>query len=99
MSNLKAFYQAEILPKLTKEFKIDNAFAAPKLQKIVLNIGVSDPQDPRARKQVIENIVTQFEIISGQKPQVTLATKSIAGFKLREGDPMGVMVTLRGARM
>lgn len=99
MSDLKTTYQQEIVPQLKKEFGIDNVFAVPKLQKVVLNIGVTDPQDPRQRKQVIDNIVSQFEVISGQKPQVTLAKKSIAGFKLREGDPMGVMVTLRGKRM
>lgn len=99
MSDLKTTYQQEIVPQLEKEFGINNVFAVPKLEKIVLNIGVTDPQDPRQRKPVIENIVTQFETISGQKPQVTLAKKSIAGFKLREGDPMGVMVTLRGKRM
>ena len=62
-------------------------------------MGVSDPQDPRARRQVIDNIVQQFALIAGQKPQVTLARKSIANFKLREGDPLGVMVTLRGKLM
>lgn len=99
MSDLKTKYQQEIVPQLEKEFGIKNVFAVPKLQKVVLNIGVTNPADPRARKPILENIVTQFETISGQKPQVTLAKKSIAGFKLREGDPMGVMVTLRGQRM
>lgn len=99
MSDLKTTYQQELVPQLEKEFGIKNVFAVPKLQKVVLNIGVTDPADPRARKPILENIVTQFETITGQKPQVTLAKKSIAGFKLREGDPMGVMVTLRGERM
>ena len=99
MSDLKTTYQQEIVPQLQKEFGVSNVFAVPKLEKIVLNVGVTDPQDPRARKPIIENIVSQFETISGQKPQVTLATKSIAGFKLREGDALGVKVTLRGKRM
>ena len=99
MSDLKTTYQQELVPQLEKEFGIKNVFAVPKLQKVVLNIGVTNPADPRARKPILENIVTQFETITGQKPQVTLAKKSIAGFKLREGDPMGVMVTLRGERM
>ena len=99
MSDLKTTYQQTIMPQLKKEFGIKTVFAVPKLTKLVLNIGVTNPQDPRARKPIIENLVQQFEVISGQKPQVTLAKKSIAGFKLREGDPMGVMVTLRGQRM
>lgn len=93
------FYTKTIAPQLQKEFKLKNVFEVPKIQKIVLNIGVAHPADPRARKQVLANIVEQFEVISGQKPVITLAKKSIAGFKLRVGDPLGVRVTLRGARM
>lgn len=96
---LKQYYTSSVVPQLQKEFGIDNIFAVPKIKKIVLNIGVAHPTDPRARKQVIANIVEQFEVIAGQKPMVTLAKKSIAGFKLREGDPLGVAVTLRGDRM
>lgn len=96
---LKQKYTGDVIPALEKEFGYANVFAVPKLRKIVVNMGVADPQDPRARKQVIENIVEQFRSITGQHPQVTLAKKSIAGFKLREGDPLGVMVTLRGRNM
>lgn len=96
---LKQKYTSEVLPSLREKFGYENDFAVPKLKKIVLNMGVADPQDPRARKQVVENIVEQFRNISGQQPQITLAKKSIAGFKLREGDPLGVMVTLRGQFM
>ncbi|MBU0974542.1 50S ribosomal protein L5 [Patescibacteria group bacterium] len=96
---LKQLYTSKILPKLKKEFKIANDFGVPKLEKIVVNIGVADPQDPKARKKAIENIVEQFATMTGQKPVVTLAKKSIANFKLRVGDPLGVKVTLRGKRM
>lgn len=96
---LKQKYTSEVITALQKEFKYDNLFAVPKLKKIVVNMGVTDPADPRARKQVIENVVEQFRSITGQHPQVAKAKKSIAGFKLREGDPLGVMVTLRGRNM
>lgn len=92
-------YTSQILPKLQEEFAIKNSFAAPRLRKIVVNMGVSDPQDPRARKQVLENIAEQFALITGQKPQITVARKAISNFKTREGDPLGVMVTLRGRYM
>ncbi|GIK84068.1 MAG: 50S ribosomal protein L5 [Patescibacteria group bacterium] len=96
---LRDYYNKTVAQQLKDELKLDNVFEVPKLQKIILNIGVADPQDPRQRKQVIMNIVEQFEAISGQKPMVTTARKSIAGFKLRAGDPLGVKVTLRGKRM
>lgn len=98
-NRLKEQFQNEVVPVLMKEFKIDNIFAVPKIQKIVVNMGVTKPVDPRERARAIENIITQFEVITGQKPQMTKARKSIAGFKLREGDPTGVMVTLRGNYM
>jgi len=96
---LRDYYNNTVAKQLKEDLKLDNVFEVPKLEKIVLNIGVSDPQDPRQRKQVIANIVSQFEVIAGQKPVITLARKSIAGFKLREGDPLGVKVTLRGKQM
>lgn len=100
MNRLKKQYQEEIVAKLEKELGIDNVFSVPKLKKIVLNMGVTDfPQNPRSRMNNIDNIVEQFRTITGQHPQVTKAKKSIAGFKLREGEPLGVMVTLRGERM
>lgn len=99
MSNIRDTYTSVIAPQLKKEFGIANVMAVPKLKKIVVNVGITDPQDPRARKPIIENVLTQMQVISGQKPQITLAKKSIAGFKLRAGDPMGVMVTLRGQYM
>jgi large subunit ribosomal protein L5 len=99
MASLREQYQQEIVPKLQAELKLQNVHAVPKLKKIVINIGVTDPHDPRARKAVVENVAEQFTVITGQKPQITVAKKSIAGFKLREGDPLGVAVTLRGAYM
>lgn len=99
MPTLKDTYTSQIVPTLMKEYKYPSVFAVPKLQKVILNIGVSDPQEPRQRKQVLDNIVEQFRQITGQQPQITVARKSVAAFKLREGDPLGVMVTLRGKNM
>lgn len=99
MNRLKKKYQEEIVPQLMKEFGYSNVFQVSKINKIVLNMGVANPTDPRERKKLMPIIVEQFRIITGQHPQVTLAKKSIANFKLRQGDPMGVMVTLRGELM
>lgn len=98
-NRLKQHYLESVVPTLVEEFKVGNAFAVPKIKKIVVNIGVTTPQDPKERQKSIDNIVEQFKVITGQKPQVTKARKSIAGFKLRVGDPVGVMVTLRGQYM
>jgi large subunit ribosomal protein L5 len=99
MNRLKEKYQSEVVPALVKEFGWASSFQAPKIRKVVINMGVSDPDDPRARKQALENITQQFKIITGQQPQVTKAKKAISGFKLRAGDPLGIMVTLRGENM
>ena len=99
MNRLKEKYQQEVLPVLMKEFNFTNATQVSKIEKVVVNMGVADPQEPRAREKLMPLIVKQFEDITGQHPQITRARKSIANFKLREGDPMGVMVTLRGDRM
>lgn len=100
MNRLQQQYQQEMVASLQKQLKLKNSFAVPRLTKVVVNMGVSDnPQNPRARMKIIENIVEQFKIITGQTPQVTKARQSIAGFKLREGEPLGVMVTLRGQLM
>jgi large subunit ribosomal protein L5 len=99
MNRLKERYQNEVLPQLVKELKLHSVFQAPHLKKVVINMGVSDPDDPRARKQALDNIKEQFRAITGQQPQITKAKKAISGFKLRAGDPLGCMVTLRGENM
>jgi large subunit ribosomal protein L5 len=99
MNRLKEKYQQVVLPALMKEFDKKNPFQVAKLQKIVVNMGVADPADPHAREKLMPLIVKEFETITGQHPQVTKARKAIANFKLRAGDPMGVMVTLRGESM
>lgn len=99
MNRLKNRYQEEIVPVLKKELGVVSVFQVPALKKVVVNFGVTDPADPRARAQAMENIKAQVALITGQAPQITKAKKAIANFKLRQGDPMGVMVTLRGERM
>ena len=99
MNRLKQRYQQEIIANLKKELQLENVFAVPKLRKVVVNMGVSDPTDPRERKRALENIKAQISLITGQLPQVTTAKKAISNFKLRQGDPLGVMGTLRGERM
>ena len=99
MNRLKEKYQQTVLPALVKEFKHANSFSAAKVRKVVVNLGVAHPAEPKAREKVIDNVVEQLKVITGQQPQVTTAKKAIAGFKLRQGDPLGVMVTLRGTQM
>lgn len=99
MNRLKEKYQKEIVPVLEKELKVKSHLAVPRILKVNVNMGVSDPQDTRARKQALENIVEQFKVITGQKPQITKAKKAISSFKLRKGDPLGVKVSLRGEQM
>jgi len=99
MNRLKQQYNEQVAKTLQKELKLKSVLAVPSIQKIVVNMGVVDPQDPRARQDVMANIVEQFRVMTGQQPQVTKARKAISGFKLRKGDPLGVMVTLRGEKM
>jgi large subunit ribosomal protein L5 len=97
---LKQKYQQDVVPALKKELGQENIMALPQIKKVVVNMGVTDePQNTRARMRIIDNVVAQFETITGQKPQVTKAKKAIANFKSRTGDPLGVMVTLRGDYM
>ena len=92
----KTRYRDEILPALRQEFGYDNVMQVPGLTKIVVNMGVGDAARD---SKVIEGAVRDLTVISGQKPSVTRARKSIAQFKLREGMPIGAHVTLRGNRM
>lgn len=96
MARLKDKYVKDIMPALQKEFGYTNVMAIPKLDKVIINIGLGEAvQNDKA----VDAAVGDLTIISGQKPLVTRAKKSIAGFKLREGMPIGVKVTLRGDRM
>jgi len=95
-ARLRQFYQATVLPALTKEFGYKNVMAAPRLDKISVNIGMGEATQ---NAKLMDGAVTELGQIAGQKPVVTKATKSIAAFKLREGMPIGCMVTLRGDRM
>lgn len=96
MDRLQVEYTKTIQPKLQKDLKIKNPMATPRLQKIVVNMGVKDAV---ADKKNIERATQAIATITGQKARVAKAKKSIAAFKLRQGDPIGAMVTLRGARM
>lgn len=96
MSNLKELYKKEITASLMKEFNYSSIMEVPKLEKIVINMGVGDGAHD---SKFIEAAVADLEAITGQKPVVTKARKSIAGFKLREGNPIGCKVTLRGEVM
>jgi large subunit ribosomal protein L5 len=96
MSNFKELYNKEIVPALVKEYNYTTVMAVPKLEKIVINMGVGEGSKD---EKFITAAVHDLELISGQKPVVTKARKSIAGFKLREGQPVGVKVTLRGENM
>lgn len=89
-------YHDEIIPKLQKELGLINPMACPRLAKIVINVGVKEALDD---KKVLDKVVEELTLITGQKPMVRNAKKSIAAFKLREGQPVGVSVTLRGTKM
>jgi large subunit ribosomal protein L5 len=95
-ARLRERYVKEVLPALMKEFSLKNPMAVPKLDKIILNMGVGEATQ---NAKLIDPAVTEVTQITGQKPVVTKAKKSIAQFKVREGMPIGVMVTLRGDRM
>jgi len=95
-ARLRERYRQEIVPALMRDLGYANVLAVPKLQKIVLNMGMGEAtQNPK----VLDSAVEEMTAISGQKPMVTKARKAIANFKLREGMPIGTMVTLRGDRM
>jgi len=96
MARLKDKYRAEVVPALKQRFNYKNVMEIPRLEKIVINMGLGDCKD---NAKALENAVSELTQIAGQKPQVTQAKKSIANFKVREGMNVGAKVTLRGERM
>jgi large subunit ribosomal protein L5 len=96
MNRLKEMYNEKIVPSLKEEFQYSNAMEVPKLEKIVINMGVGDAA---SNSKMLEAAMADLEIISGQKPVITKAKKAIAGFKIREGQGIGCKVTLRGENM
>jgi len=97
MYNIQERYQKEVLPQVMREFNLPNPMQAPRIQKVVVNVGVGS--ETLNDNKALEAAVNDITIITGQKPVVTKARKSIANFKLRENKPIGVKVTLRGQRM
>ncbi|MDB4021165.1 50S ribosomal protein L5 [Litorivicinus sp.] len=96
MARLQTVYREQVVPKLIEEFEYKNVMQVPRVQKITLNMGVGEAV---ADKKQIEHAVRDMTAIAGQKPVVTKARKSIAGFKIRDGWPIGCKVTLRGEHM
>ena len=96
MNRLKAKYNEEIIPSLKEKFNYKNVMEVPKLDKIVINMGVGDAT---TNSKLLDAAVEDLKIITGQQPVVTKSKKSIAGFKLREGQGIGCKVTLRGENM
>ena len=96
MSNLRELYKNEVVPSMMKKFNYKSVMQVPKLEKIVINMGVSDVKD---NAKALENAMRDLEIITGQKVVPTKAKKSIAGFKIREGMEIGCKVTLRSTKM
>jgi large subunit ribosomal protein L5 len=95
-NKLKEFYHTEVVSQLMKRFSFSSAMQVPRLEKVVINMGVGDALQ---NIKLLDAAVVDMEIIAGQKPAIRRAKKSIANFKLRTGAPIGCMVTLRGARM
>lgn len=96
MASLKDLYVSDVAPALMKKFGYKSVMQIPKLDKVVINVGAGEAKD---NAKVIDAIMTDLAAITGQKPVVCRAKKSVANFKLREGMPIGVKVTLRGERM
>ena len=96
MSQLKQIYETEVVPKLVEKFGYKNVMQIPKLDKVVLNMGLGEAIQ---NIKILDSAVDELKLIAGQSPVITRAKKSIAAFKLREGMPIGCMVTLRRGRM
>ncbi len=101
MDNLHTTYKTEIVQKLKEELKLKNVMQVPKIEKIVVNCGFGKllAQNPEKKERIIQEILRDLALITGQKPKITVAKKSIAGFKVKKGNPVGAKVTLRGKRM
>ena len=95
-ARLKVRYEEEIRPALMRELKIDNPMRAPRLEKIVINMALNEARD---NVKILDAAVEELKVVTGHKPVITRARKAISNFKLREGMPIGVMVTLRRERM
>lgn len=96
MSQLKTYYKNEVVPKLIETFQYKNVMQVPRLDKIILNMGLGEAI---TNMKLLESAAEELKIIAGQKPVITRARRSIAAFKLREGMPIGCMVSLRQNRM
>ena len=96
MARLKDYYRKEVVPALVQQFGYASVMQVPRIEKVVLNMGVGEATGD---KKLLDNAVADMQKIAGQKPVVTKARKAIAGFKIREGYPIGCMVTLRHDRM
>lgn len=96
MARLKEKYNKEISPQIAKEFDIKNPMAIPRIEKIIVNMGMGEAI---SNSKILDVAVEELKVITGQKPVITKAKKSIASFKLRQGMNIGTMVTLRGERM
>jgi large subunit ribosomal protein L5 len=96
MAKLHDLYKESVVPQLAKEFGYKSVMQVPRIEKITLNMGLGEALTD---KKVLENATNDMQLIAGQKPVVTKARKSVAGFKIREGYPIGCKVTLRGDRM
>ncbi len=101
MTFLKEKYKEEIVPELKKELELKNQMECPRMEKIVVNVGIGrwTTKDSSRKNEVIKNISGDLMTITGQKPEIRPAKKSVSGFSLREGTPVGMRVTLRGKRM
>lgn len=96
MARLKTTYKEQVVPALMEKFQYESIMQAPKIEKVVINMGVGEAKE---NQKFLDNAVEEMTIIAGQKPVVTKARKSISNFKLREGMAVGCKVTLRGAHM
>ncbi len=96
MSTLRDHYEAEVISEMMEEFNYDSVMRVPRVQKIVVNMGIGDARD---NPSALESAVNEMAIITGQRPIVNRARKSVSAFKIREGDPVGCSVTLRRERM